>query len=106
MDENKPVENPVVEQPSVNPKAVGGNKNLLLAVMVLVFGAAIIGAIFLISFPGEKKTETGTAQTQTKQVTDVTKTADLDTADKELDSAQLDNYQSDLNQIDSQSSQF
>lgn len=106
MDENKPVENQVTEQPVVNQKPASGNKNLLLAVMVLIVGAAIIGAIFLIAFPGEKQTDTDTGQTQTKTVTEITKTSDLDTADKELDSAELDNYQNDLNQIDSSAKDF
>lgn len=107
MDENNVVANPVPETPSApGPKTAGGHKYLILAIMVLVVGAVIIGAIFLIAFP--KQTETGLDNTipQTKQVSDVTKTTDLDTASSELNSTDLDSYQTDLNQIDSISSTF
>ena len=99
MDETKPVENTVVEQPQVSQKPASDSKNLIMAVTALIVGAALIAAIFLIAFPNETKTVSETATTETKQVTNITKTSDLDTASQELNSTNLDQYQTDLNQI-------
>ena len=106
MDETTPVDNKVEEQTNAKQKPVSGNKNLILAVMALIVGAVVISAIFMISFPNETKTDSQTVTTENKQVTDITKSANLDAATTELDSANLDSYQSDLDSIDSQSSTF
>ncbi len=107
MDENTipPVENTIVAQPQVIEKPASGNKYFILVVMALIVGAGLIAAIFLIAFPKET-TVTQTETTQTKQVTDITKTADLDAVSTEVDSADLDSFQNDLNQIDSSAAAF
>lgn len=108
MDE-KTAQTPNIEsQPQAAPAVVkgsGGNRNLILAIGVLIVGAVIIAAIFIVAFPSQQA-ETPLTTTQTKQLTDITKTSDLNAASSELDSTNLDSYQSDLNQISASATSF
>lgn len=87
-------------------KPDGGNRNLMLAIGALIIGAVIIAGVFVVAFPQQQAEITPVTTSQTKSVTNITKTSDLNAASSELDSTNLDSYQSDLNQIDASAASF
>lgn len=111
MEEQPTEQTPNIEtQTPVTPVAVkgaSGTRNLLLAIGALIVGAVIIVGIFIVAYPsGQEETTTPVITSQTKQVTDITKTSDLNATSSELDSTNLDSYQSDLNQIGADAASF
>ncbi len=106
QEQNKPVEAAQASVVSAPVAKSGGKRNLFLAILVLIVGAVLISGIFIAAFPSQQEDSSTVTKTESTEVSDISKTADLDTATSEIDETNLDNYQSDLDQIDSDSASF